>query len=69
MLQEVISQEQEQRHLRQEAPADPFNDEEMNKDWFVASLVPDLCEEILITAVNGILKYLPPDMQVESQIL
>jgi len=66
---EVIEQEQQERRQRQQPPADPSNAEEMDNASFVASLAPDLREEILLTADDGFLGSLPPDIIAEAQIL
>lgn len=68
MRREVIEQEQRERRL-QEAPADPANAEEMDNASFVASLAPDLRNEILMTADDTFLQSLPPDIIAEAQIL
>ena len=57
MLQEVISQEQDQRRLWEEAPADPLNAEETENASFFAFLAPDSRKEILLTAGKGLLNY------------
>ena len=41
----------------------------MNNSSFVVYLSPDLNEDILLTAGEGLLNSLPPDMQGEVQIL
>eukprot|EP00980_Cylindrotheca_fusiformis_P007262 scaffold1525_cov142-Cylindrotheca_fusiformis.AAC.62 len=68
MRREVIEQEQRERRL-QEAPADPANAEEMDNASFVASLGPDLRNEILMTADDAFLQSLPPDIVAEAQLL
>jgi len=69
MRREVIEQEQQQQRLREHAAADPANAEEMDNASFVASLAPDLREEILLTADDTFLNSLPPDIIAEAQIL
>jgi hypothetical protein len=66
---EVIAQEQRERRLRESAPADPSNAEEMDNASFVASLAPDLRREILLTAEEAFLSSLPPDIIAEAQLL
>ena len=69
MRREVIEQEQQERRLREQAPADPANAEEMDNASFVASLAPELRQEILMTADDTFLASLPPDIRAEAQIL
>lgn len=69
MRREVIAHEQRERRLRESAPADPSNAEEMDNASFVASLAPDLRREILLTADESFLNSLPPDIIAEAQIL
>ena len=69
MRREVIEQEQHERRLREQAPADPSNAEEMDNASFVASLAPDLRNEILLTADDQFLQSLPPNIIAEAQIL
>jgi E3 ubiquitin-protein ligase HUWE1 len=68
MRREVIEQERQERRMR-EAPADPNNAEEMDNASFVASLAPDLRNEILMTADDAFLQSLPPNIIAEAQIL
>uniref|UniRef100_A0A7S4S0Y2 HECT-type E3 ubiquitin transferase n=1 Tax=Ditylum brightwellii TaxID=49249 RepID=A0A7S4S0Y2_9STRA len=69
MRREVIAQEQQERRMREQTPADPANAEEMDNASFVASLAPDLREEILLAADDTFLNSLPPDIIAEAQIL
>lgn len=69
MRREVIEQEQHERRLRDQAPADPSNAEEMDNASFIVSLAPDLREEILMTAEESFLNTLPPDIIAEAQLL
>jgi E3 ubiquitin-protein ligase HUWE1 len=71
MRREVIEQDRRDRQLRQEAEtqADPSNAQEMDNASFVASLSPELREEILVTADEAFLSSLPPDIVAEAQIL
>jgi hypothetical protein len=69
MRREVIEQEQQERRLREQAPADPANAEEMDNASFVASLAPELRQEILMTADDAFLQSLPPNIIAEAQIL
>jgi len=71
MRREVIEQEQQERRRREreQAPADPANAEEMDNASFVASLAPDLRNEILLTADDAFLQSLPPNIIAEAQIL
>ena len=68
MRREVIEQERQERRMR-EAPADPNNAEEMDNASFVASLAPDLRNEILMTSDDAFLQSLPPNIIAEAQIL
>mmetsp|Transcript_3628 Transcript_3628/g.8298 ORF Transcript_3628/g.8298 Transcript_3628/m.8298 type:complete len:4344 (+) Transcript_3628:221-13252(+) len=68
MRREVIEQEQRERRMN-EAPADPANAEEMDNASFVASLAPDLRNEILLTADDAFLQSLPPTIIAEAQLL
>lgn len=67
MRQEIIAQEQRERQMH--APADPSNAEEMDNASFLASLGPDLREEILLTADETFLNSLPPNILAEAQLL
>lgn len=69
MRREVIEQEQRQRRLEDESPADPANAEEMDNASFVASLAPDLREEILRTAEDAFIESLPTSLRTEAQVL
>ncbi len=71
---EVIEQERNERRLREqesqnEAPADPSRAEDLDGASFIASLAPDLREEILMTADDEFLNSLPPDIVAEAQLL
>ena len=71
MRQEIIEQER-QRQRRQEeseAVADPSNAEDMDNANFLASLAPDLRQEILLTADETFLQSLPPQILAEANIL
>jgi hypothetical protein len=69
MRREVIEQDQRERRLREQAPADPSNAEEMDNASFIASLAPDLREDILLTADEAFLSSLPPNIIAEAHIL
>jgi hypothetical protein len=71
MRREVIEQDRRERQMReqQEAPADPSHAEEMDNASFIASLSPELREEILLTADDVFLNSLPPNIIAEAQIL
>jgi hypothetical protein len=69
MRREVIEQDQRERRLREQAPADPSNAEEMDNASFLASLAPDLRDDILLTADETFLSSLPPNIIAEAQIL
>lgn len=66
---EVIEQEQRERRMLGQAPADPANAQEMDNASFVASLAPDLREEILLTVDDAFLQSLPVSLRTEAQIL
>jgi hypothetical protein len=71
MRREVIEQDQRERRAREreQAPADPSNAEEMDNASFIASLAPDLREEILLTSDEAFLNSLPPNIIAEANIL
>ena len=72
MRQEIIEQERQQQQRRQnetEAAADPSNAEDMDNANFLASLAPDLRQEILLTADETFLQSLPPQIVNEANIL
>lgn len=70
MRREVIEQErQQQRRQESEPAADPSNAEEMDNASFLASLSPDLRQEILLTADETFLQSLPPQIMQEANIL
>jgi len=64
-----MEQEQQERRLREQAPADPSNAEDMDNASFLASLSPDLREEILLTADETFLNSLPASIIAEAQVL
>jgi len=71
MRREVIEQEQRERRMREqaEAPADPSQAEEMDNASFLASVTPELREEILLTADETFLNSLPASIQAEAAII
>mmetsp|Transcript_14411 Transcript_14411/g.17071 ORF Transcript_14411/g.17071 Transcript_14411/m.17071 type:complete len:2242 (-) Transcript_14411:200-6925(-) len=74
MRREVIQQEQNERRLREQeqAPADPSNAEEMDNASFLASLTPDVREQVLLDLENNPdvdLRSLPPDIVAEVHLL
>jgi hypothetical protein len=73
MRREIIEQERQQQQRRQQesdaAPADPSNAEDMDNANFLASLAPDLRQEILLTADQAFLESLPPQIRAEANIL
>jgi E3 ubiquitin-protein ligase HUWE1 len=68
MRREVIEQERLARG-QQDPPADPARAEDMDTASFLASVGPDLREEILVSADNDFLASLPPSIAAEAQIL
>jgi len=72
LRQEVIEQERNERRLRQqeqETSADPAQAEDIDPASFIASLAPDLREEILLTSDDEFLSQLPPDILAEARLL
>ena len=69
MRREILEQQQRERRMREQAPADPSNAEDMDNASFVASLAPDLRREILATADDAFLSSLPTQIRAEAQIL
>jgi len=69
MRNEIIAQEQRQRRLSDSAPADPSNAAEMDNASFIASLAPNLREEILAGADDEFLSSLPSSIATEAHIL
>jgi len=74
MRREVIQQEQNERRLREQeqAPADPSNAEEMDNASFLASLTPDVREQVLLDLENNPdvdFRSLPPDIVAEVHLL
>mmetsp|Transcript_747 Transcript_747/g.1813 ORF Transcript_747/g.1813 Transcript_747/m.1813 type:complete len:4405 (+) Transcript_747:307-13521(+) len=69
MRREAIQQEQQERRLREQAPADPSNAAEMDNASFIASLAPELRNDILLTADESVIRSLPPNIVAEAQIL
>ena len=73
MRREVIEQEQQQQRQRElEAEserADPANAEDMDNASFLASLAPDLRQEILLTADDTFINSLPPTLIAEANVL
>ena len=73
MRREIIEQEQQQQRLREreaaQPAADPANAEEMDPASFLASLTPELRQDILLTADDTFLQGLPPNIQAEANAL
>lgn len=71
MRREIIEQDRQERRRRERdhAPADPSQAEEMDNASFIASLAPELREEILLSADDTFLNSLPPGIVAEAQIL
>lgn len=73
MRQEIIEQERQQQQRRQQesesAPADPSNAEDMDGANFLASLAPELRQEILLTSDQAFLETLPPQILAEANVL
>ena len=73
MRREVIEQEQQQRREREQQAAqpaaDPANAEEMDNASFLASLAPNLRQEILLSADDAFIASLPPNLIAEANVL
>jgi E3 ubiquitin-protein ligase HUWE1 len=71
MRREIIEQDRQERRIRaqEDVRADPSNAVEMDNASFLASLSPDLREEILLTADQEFLNSLPPGVVAEAHIL
>lgn len=73
MRREIIEQELQQQRLREreaaQPAADPANAEEMDPASFLASLTPELRQDILLTADDTFLRGLPPNIQAEANAL
>jgi hypothetical protein len=70
MRREIIEQERQQRMREESEPAaDPRNAEDMDNANFLASLAPDLRQEILLTADEAFLQSLPPQIMAEAHVL
>ena len=73
MRREVIEQEQQQQRQREleaeSEQADPANAEDMDNASFLASLAPDLRQEILLTADDAFISSLPPTLIAEANVL
>jgi hypothetical protein len=73
MRREIIEEEQHQQRLREreaaQPAADPANAEEMDPASFLASLTPELRQDILLTADDTFLQGLPPNIQAEANAL
>jgi E3 ubiquitin-protein ligase HUWE1 len=67
---EVLAQERQNRAIQEVSePADPARAEEMDPASFIASLAPDLRQEILMTADDDFLSSLPPDIRTEAEVI
>ena len=70
---EIIEQEQQEQRLREQhaaqPAADPANAEDMDNASFLASLAPDLRQEILLTADDAFIASLPPTLIAEANVL
>lgn len=75
MRREIIEQEQQQQRLRElqdsQQAADPANAEDYlgNNATFLASLNPDLRQDILLTADDAFISSLPPTLIAEANVL
>lgn len=73
MRREIIEQDRRERErlqrLETDPPADPAHAEEMDSASFIASLPPELREEVLLTADETLLSSLPPNIRAEAQII
>ena len=73
MRREIIEQEAEERRRRSESMneprADPSRAEEMDNASFLASLAPELREEVLLSADESFLSSLNPSLQAEALLL
>eukprot|EP00571_Detonula_confervacea_P003423 CAMPEP_0172329052 /NCGR_PEP_ID=MMETSP1058-20130122/60671_1 /TAXON_ID=83371 /ORGANISM="Detonula confervacea, Strain CCMP 353" /LENGTH=4507 /DNA_ID=CAMNT_0013046199 /DNA_START=90 /DNA_END=13614 /DNA_ORIENTATION=- len=73
MRREVIEQEQQRQRLREQEAAqpaaDPANAEDMDNASFLASLAPDLRQEILLTADDAFISSLPSTLIAEANVL
>ncbi len=75
MRREIIEEEQQQQRLREvqdsQQAADPANAEDYlgNNATFLASLNPDLRQDILLTADDAFISSLPPTLIAEANIL
>lgn len=67
-----MAQEARERRMRDEASArpaaNPANAQDMDNASFLASLTPDLREEILQQANDELLSTLPPNLVAEAQV-
>ncbi|KAL7543885.1 hypothetical protein ACHAXR_013277 [Thalassiosira sp. AJA248-18] len=73
MRREIIEQEQQEQRLREQQAAqpaaDPANAEDMDNASFLASLAPDLRQEILLTADDEFISSLPTTLIAEANVL
>lgn len=73
MRREIIEEEQQQQRLREreasQPAADPANAEEIDPASFLASLTPELRQDILLTADDTFLQGLPQNIQAEANAL
>ena len=73
MRREIIEEERHQQRLREreaaQPAADPANAEEIDPASFLASLTPELRQDILLTADDTFLQGLPQNIQAEANAL
>lgn len=70
MRREIIEEEQRAREREASQPAaDPANAEEIDPASFLASLTPELRQDILLTAEDSFLQGLPQNIQAEANAL
>lgn len=72
MRREVLEQEARNRRMREApaaAPADPSRAAEMDNASFVATLPPELRQEVLLSADENLLGTLPPNLVAEAMML
>ena len=73
MRREIIEEERNQQRLREreaaQPAADPANAEEIDPASFLASLTPELRQDILLTAEDSFLQGLPQNIQAEANAL
>ena len=66
---EVLREQARDRAAPPPEPADPSQAQDMDTASFIATLTPELRQEVLLTMTEEVLRTLPPELVAEAQIV